>query len=152
MLGPEVVHSSPYSTGGKKEWSNLVIPYSCLLTSPSHLTSLLIYGELISRSSFQTVSLNVTWLWPYATGVLQAVYTWGWSVIPSATCRSVSKTRNGWKFHVAWEVSVHDNGKESKPQELRLRRGKAYCDPAIRFSTVSLAVFHSLSTAVPHKQ
>jgi hypothetical protein len=37
---------------------------------------------------------------------------------------------------------VHDNGKESKPQELRLRRGKAHCDPDIRFSTVSLAVFH----------
>jgi len=39
-------------------------------------------------------------------------------------------------------VSVHDNGKESKPQELRLCPGKAYCDPDIRFSKFSLAVFH----------
>lgn len=37
---------------------------------------------------------------------------------------------------------MHDNGKESKPQEIRLSRGKAYCDPDIRFSTVSLAVSH----------
>lgn len=142
LLGPEVNHSSPYSTEVKKEWSNLVIPYSRLLTSPSHLTSLPIYVRIIFRNSFRTVFLDVTLLGPYVTGVLKFSYMWGWSVIPSATCRSLSKTRKAWKFHVAWEVSEHDNGKESKPRELRLRRGKAFCDPDIRLSTVSLAVFH----------
>jgi hypothetical protein len=40
-----------------------------------------------------------------------------------------------------WEVSVHENGVESKPQELRLSREKEYCDPDTRFSTVSETVF-----------
>jgi hypothetical protein len=93
------------------------------------------------RNSFRTVSLNVTLLSPYATGVLQVAYMWEWSAVPSATCCSISKTRNSWKFHVEWEVSVHENGVESKPEELRLRREKEYCDPDIRFSTVSEAVF-----------